>query len=122
MRSVKWWKTVFFFLLDISLINAFILYQATQDVPLTIAYCRILINELTSLERPAGDTTIGPMRPGFRHVSGHYAHRLAENHCLRPYKRGRDERQPKIEVLPAHGLPLSHPVFFAPNATSLTVT
>lgn len=96
MRSVKWWKTVFFFLLDISLINAFILYKAIHDAPLTFAdYRRILINELTSVERPAGDTDLGPMRPGPRHVSGHFVHRRAEKHTLRPYKRGRDERQPK---------------------------
>ena len=41
-KSTKWWKKIFFWLLDICAMNAFVLFKATRERPLTKAYHRQL--------------------------------------------------------------------------------
>ena len=55
MKSVKWWKCVFFFLLDVCLINGFIVYKNSEVVNArSLAlddYRRLVIEELTKEAR-----------------------------------------------------------------------
>ena len=83
IKSMKWWKAVFFFLVDLSLINSFLLYKNRPTVDpnarYTLADYRVdLIAQLVPDEPEA------PLRPGPRQHNHHYLNRRAERHFLVP--------------------------------------
>ena len=41
-KSTKWWKKIFLWLLDICVMNEFVIFKATRERPLTKAYNRQL--------------------------------------------------------------------------------
>ena len=48
-RSVKWWKRVFFHVIDMAIVNAHILYNASSDTKLTqLEFRRAVVEGLLS--------------------------------------------------------------------------
>ena len=65
-KSIKWWRKVFFWLLDMSVVNSFIIYHhtlsdgnqnKTQVREAHLDFCRSIINELV---KPLVTTTTPP--------------------------------------------------------------
>ena len=61
-RSVKWWKKLMFWLLEVAIVNSYILYKATVDNPLSHSNYRwkLILGFCTGL--PTGDVRCQMMR------------------------------------------------------------
>ena len=47
-KSVKWWRKIFFWCLEVAVVNSYIIHQMKADKPLThIAYRREIVEELS---------------------------------------------------------------------------
>ena len=57
-QSVKWWKKLMFWLLEVAIVNSYILYKATVDNPLSHSNYRqkLILGLCTGL--PTGDVHV----------------------------------------------------------------
>ncbi|MGH0131824.1 UNVERIFIED_CONTAM: hypothetical protein FKN15_055951, partial [Acipenser sinensis] len=78
-KTIKWYKKLAFYLIDVAFINAHILYsQKQQKLPSLLSFCMSLVKQiLHSTDPSAGDqggrpsTTVHPVRLTARHFPSH---------------------------------------------------
>jgi len=90
-RTVKWWRRAFFFLLDMAVVNSYVLYTLQNpDKKRRLTHEEYRVQLATDLLSAAGvdsNTTLAPHGP--RRVSSQPAARLTERHF--PTNTGRNE-------------------------------
>ena len=68
LKAVKWWRYLFWFLLDVSIINSFILYKETVDKPMSHLQFQLQLSEeligrfcaRKKAGRPCSSQPVGP--------------------------------------------------------------